>query len=178
VIRLEAGVPLYNNPVTGPAQEGGLQPDGVYIARTGDSLARIAFLYQTTVAALLAENPEIRMDKVILPGQSIRLPKDAKLEKGWVGVSNLFPDNYETIEVRVVDFPPYADLKLNLGVLDIDNTVLAYETSKGRTDARGQARIEIDIPYYAWNGEEWVVEVVTTSTADRTRAISPVMTIQ
>lgn len=178
VVRLEGGVPLYNNPVTGPAREGGLQPDGVYIAREGDSLARIAYLYQTSIAALLAKNPEIGMEKTIRVGQRIRLPDDARLEKGWVGVSSTYVDNYDTIEVRVVDFPPYSDIDLNLGELDIDNTVLAYETYEGVTDALGQARIEIEIPYYAWTGEEWVVEVVSTSSANRARALSPIMTIQ
>jgi LysM repeat protein len=59
VVRLVAGEPLYNNPTGGPAQVGGLQEDGDYIVRPGDSLARIAYLYRTNVPQLAQLNPQL-----------------------------------------------------------------------------------------------------------------------
>src|SRR5690606_34770972 len=58
IIRLEAEVPLewFHQPASGPAEDFGLQPGGAYIVRRGDSLARIAFLYDTTIYDLMELN--------------------------------------------------------------------------------------------------------------------------
>ena len=88
VIRLVAGVPLYNTPAGGLPDYGGLQEGGlVYIARPGDSLARIAYLYHTTVSELRRYNPTIGDDLIIQVGQAIQMPPDARRDKGWVGIS-------------------------------------------------------------------------------------------
>lgn len=177
VIRLVAGAPLKPNPVLGTAQAGGLQADGDYIARPGDSLARIAYIYNTTIAALLYMNPEIRPGGVISIGQRIHLPDGASTPKGWVGISSLFTRRYEELVVRVVDFPAYANLDLNLGELDTDGSMITYAVYEGVTDARGEAHISVKMPYFAWSGEEWIVEVVTTELSPSLRRLSPVITI-
>jgi LysM repeat protein len=178
VIRLEASVPLYTTPAAGPAQPGGLNSDGDYIARPGDSLARIAFLYRTNIPDILRANPNLRKDWVIVPGQVIHLPADARRVKGWVGVSALTAGPGDIIVVRVVDFPPNADLEINIGELDIDNTVLVYDTVLAKSDANGSARVKITLPYYAWYNEEWVFEVVASAATPQADVLSPIITIK
>ncbi len=182
VIRLVAGAPLYNTPANGLPDQGGLQEGGlVYIARPGDSLARIAYLYHTTVAELRRYNPTIGDDLVIRVGQAIQMPPDARRDKGWVGISTRSASPGDTVEVRVVDFPPYADVDVNLGeVFELDDgslEVYYYVTFDARTDSRGEARILVTIPFYAWLDEEWVVEVATSELALVTRALSPAILI-
>lgn len=177
VIRLVAGAPLYTEPAGGPAQPAGLSADGnEYVARPGDSLARIAFLYDTSLASLLEANPDLRADRVIVPGQSIRMPADARKVKGWIGLSTLIAAPGETIEIRLVDFPPYAQVDLNVGEIYFEELFI-YETEDAQTDARGSARIKFKIPIYAWYEEEWVIEAVTTDRATPARSVSPVILI-
>jgi len=158
-------------------QEGGR----VYIARPGDSLARIAYLYHTTVSEIRRFNPEIGEDLLIRPGQRIQMPPDARRDKGWAGVSTRTASPGEVFEVRVVDFPPYADIDVNMGELyeweDGTLEVFYYVTIDARTDSRGEARISLTMPYYAWLNEKWVVEIVTTGLPAVTRAMTPTITI-
>jgi LysM repeat protein len=182
IIRLVAGIPLYNTPAGGPPDHGGLQEGGqVYVARRGDSLARIAYLYHTSVSELRRYNPEIGDDLVIQIGQRIQMPPDARREKGWVGVSTRVAGPGDEIEVRVVDFPPYADLDVNVGELfendEGDLEAFFYVTIDAKTDSRGQARINVTIPFFAWLEERWVIEVLTSEHDPVNRAMSPVITI-
>jgi LysM repeat protein len=177
VIRLVAGVPLTAPPATGAPQVGGLQADGEYITRPGDSLARIAYLYRTNIPDILRENPQIRANRMLYPGQVIHLPRDAKWTKGWVGVNALIAESEQDIVVRVVDFPAYADIDLNVAQLDLDNTLTLYNTFEGKTDARGEAVVTVTLPFYAWADEEWVIEVITTELPDMVRSVSPIITI-
>lgn len=178
VIRLAAGVPLYNNPATGAAQVGGLQPDGDYIVRPGDSLARIAYIYNTNVPELVRLNPQLGARGVIYPGQRVHLPDGASLPRGWIGISALFAKRNQVIEVRLVDFPAYADVDVNLGELTTNNNVVTYETYEAKTDARGELRLAVKFPYYAWPGEEWVVEASATESPTPVRVVSPVIKIE
>jgi len=165
IIRLEAEAPLefFQQPEDGPAQPGGRQGDGTYIVRPGDSLARIAFLYNTTLWDLIEANPLLNGGAAVTPGQVVRMPPSARKEKGWVGLSTLSADGSDEIDVRVVDFPPYADIEFRLGVRDESD--YAFATVEARTDARGEARGTIEIPWFAWRGEIWEVRVVTTGEA-------------
>jgi LysM repeat protein len=195
VIRLTAEEPLsyYTQPVSGPDQPYGLQPDGVYIVRKGDSLARIAYLYGTTLYELYQANPELGGRPNVYAGQAIRLPTDARRRKGWVGVSNLGPAVSSTIVARVVDFPSYASITYRLhqvtveegyrdtktaGPEDIVRTDSASLYIEGTTDARGSARTTIKLPTTAKLGKTWVVDVFTDNAGDgEYLARSPVMTI-
>lgn len=165
IIRLEAEAPLtwWQQPEDGPAQPGGLQDDGTYIVRKGDSLARIAFLYDTTVPEIIEANPLLNGGAQVSPGQVLRMPAGARKDKGWVGISTLSADGGDKIDVRVVDFPPYAEIEYRLGIREEGD--YAYERVDGRTDARGEARATITIPWFAWRGEIWEVRVVTRGEA-------------
>ncbi len=200
VIRTTAEVPLdqYHQPVSGPAQPGGAQPGGVYIVRKGDSLARIAYLYSTTLAAVYDANPQLGGKPMIYPGQQIQLPTDARQKKGWVGVSTLYPDPYSSIIVRVVDFPPYAPIIYRLYAIPYDYETDEYENPgikaagpqdivrddpysvyvNGTTDARGSAHATIKLSYYAYYGDTWVVDVFTDGLGEQDAlARSPEMVI-
>lgn len=177
VIRLVAGVALEKPPAAGAAQTGGLQENGDYITRPGDSLARIAYLYRTNIPDILRANPNLSLKRVIYAGQVIHLPPDAKWEKGWVGVNTLRAESDQDIIVHVVDFPAYSEIDLNVGQLDIDGTIYIYDTFDGKTDAIGEARVKVTLPFYAWSDEEWVIEVVTTELPKQVRSVSPIITI-
>lgn len=178
VIRLVAGAPLYNTPASGPAQPGGLSEDGrQYIVRRGDSLARIVFLYGIRLPDLLAANPGLNPAEVIHPDQVLQMPGEPRRAKGWIGVSTRSARARQAIEVRLVDFLPYARVDLNLGEI-YDGELYIYDTQTVQVDSRGSARVTYRLPYYAWYGEEWVIEAVTTATSTPARHLSPVITIE
>lgn len=186
VIRLVASVPLTRPSASGPTDDAGLQEGGgTYIVRSGDSLARIAYLYNTTIDELRAANPEIGPGNTIHPGQVLRMPPGAKTEKGWVGVNTRIAAPGDEIEIRVVDFPPYTTIELRIAEFSIFGELFVYEYYEAVTDAVGSAWVRLEMPFYAWYDEEWVVEVVAGSEIDpetgdeivAARAISPLILI-
>jgi LysM repeat protein len=195
IIRLTAEEPLpqYQQPASGPSQPYGLQPDGVYIIRPGDSLARIAYLYGTTLWDIYQANPQLGGRPTVITGQAITLPHNARQKKGWVGVSSLEPAIYSSIMVRAVDFPSYAKITFRLhqidpeehndgikeaGLQDIERDDEYSLFIDATTDARGSARIIMKLPYWAYNGESWVVDIFTDDLgAADTLARSPVIWI-
>jgi LysM repeat protein len=185
IIRLEAEVPLewWQEPASGPAQPGGLQveeqaefPASEYIVRKGDALARIAYLYGTTVTDLMALNPQLNGSAIIHPGDVLRMPPGARHQKGWVGVSTLLAEGGDRIEARAVDFPPYADLHFRLGLRD-EFDDFDYQIIAVRSDARGEARATLTIPFYAWEDELWEVRVVNMNAGEDSRVVSPAIRI-
>jgi LysM repeat protein len=176
VIRLiaEEPIPAYETPVTAPVREGGLQPSGDYLVRKGDSLGKIAYLYHTTIDDLYGANPQLGNRPVVFPGQTIHLPWDASREKGFIGVSRLTAYPYDEIRVRLIDFPPNTKVDFSLvylrmaddseeeddywpGIGDLDDEDLM--TASGQTDARGETRVTLKMPYWAYEGEIWAVLV-------------------
>lgn len=177
-IRLTAEIPIYTTPAGGPGEDLGLQEGGeYYIARRGDSLARIAYLYGTTVTDLLAANPELNNSTIIHPGQHIRLPLNHRPEKGWVGVSTLTASSYDEIEVRVDDFLPYANLEFRLHQKSSEDDFffdpdLYSIVTEGRTDALGKAMTTMNIPYWAYEDEVWVVDVYVLDEGEDVEPVS------
>jgi LysM repeat protein len=181
VIRLEAGADIGPaQPATGPAVPGGLQEGGIYLVRPGDSLARIAYLHNTTVEVLIYLNPEVAPRQILYTGQRIKLPEDARLEKGWVGVNTLLASRAERIIVRIQDFPPYAALAIYVGEMDEDGRELEDPTlaAEVTADARGDAEVRINLPLFAWYDEVWAFEVVTVGAIRPVRALSPAILIE
>jgi len=179
VIRLTAEIPIYTTPASGPADTAGLQEDGQsYIVRKGDSLARIAYLYKTTVYAIQQVNPELNGSTIIYPGQSIQLPYDLNPRKGWVGISTLEAWAYDEIDVRVEDLIPYADLefrlheKVNEFYEGYYNPDLYSIVTEGKTDSQGKAYSTLKVPYWARNGETWVIDVYVRNEGDRGKPVT------
>ncbi len=189
----EEPIPEYTKPISGPNQPDGWQPDRIYIVRSGNSLARIAYLYSTTLWDLYQANPDLGGRPVVTKGQRIHLPENARRKKGWVGVSSLGPAYLSSIQVRVVDFPPYAKVKIRLHELSEDEVMRGIKNagteliirddnlsiySDATTDARGSLRITIKLPTLARNDDNWVVDVFTDALGQEdTLARSPVMVI-
>lgn len=187
-LRLTAEIPIYTTPASGPGLNLGLQAGGqYYIVRRGDSLARIAYLYGTTVYDLLQANPQLNNSPVVYPGQYIQLPYDKRPEKGWVGINTLTASSYDEIEVRVADFLPYANLQFRLhqkmdedleDLEDFFDTDLYSVITEGRTDAQGKALTTMKVPYWAYEDEIWVVDVyVLDEGEDADPVTSPDITI-
>lgn len=183
-IRLTAETPLPFVGQTGLPVVGGLQEGGIFIARPGDSLAGIGYLYNTTVAELYRFNPQLWQQPVIRPGDRIQLPPDARQSKGWVGVSATQAMSSDSIAIRVVDFPPYTDIDIVLRLYwekvygrnsgDPYDTMSYAVFADGKTDAVGAAEAVLTMPYYAaYNpGKPWIVEVYTSESAKRVSALS------
>jgi LysM repeat protein len=146
------------------------------VVRKGDSLGRIAYLYGTTVSELLRLNPQLNGSAIIITGQVLLMPVDAIHKKGWVGVSTLLAVPREKIEARAVDFTPYARLQFRLGMRD-ETDKFDYQIVTVRSDARGEARATLTIPYYAWENELWEVRVVNMDEGEDTKVISPAIRI-
>ena len=173
VIRLEAEVPLnqYRQPASGPGVDAGYQEGGTYVVRKNDSISRIAYLYGTTISEIVRYNPILRQRLVIVPGQVLVLPPEARRGKGWVGVSANRAEGGDDIEVRVVDFPAYAMIEMNLMLREEED--FSYFTVQVQTDARGDARAVLEIPWYAWEDEIYEVHVTNLDDGDQPVVKSP-----
>lgn len=179
IIRLEAEAPLefFEQPAAGPAQDAGLQPEsGVYVVRPGDSLALIAYLYDTNVRELLDFNPQLGGRPLVRPGDVLVMPPAARREKGWLGVSTLAARAGSEIQVRLVDFTPYAQVEFRLGIQGDDDT-FTNAVTRVQTDARGEARVTMRLPFFARRGAVWQVRVYHLEDADFPPVESPGITI-
>lgn len=184
LIRLQAETVLPFEGQAGSPVEGGLQEGGVFIVRPGDSLAGIAYLYNTTVAELYRVNPQLWQQPKVRPGDRIQLPEDARRSKGWVGISSIQAQSGDKIAIRVVDFPPYTDIDFALRMywekIYGPNSGDPYDTmsyavfADGKTDARGEAEAVLALPSYASYhiGKPWIVEVYTSESAQHVSALS------
>jgi LysM repeat protein len=177
VIRLVAEAPLdqAHPPASGPGVVAGYQPGGAYVVRRGDSLSRIAYLYDTTVPELLYANPQI-IGTVIQPGQVLVLPLGARHEKGWVGVSTLTARGGTQIVARVVDFPAYANVEFRL-MLTEENDDDYFQVFRVETDAHGEAHAELRLPLYVAAPRTWEVRVFNMDDPESRPIHSPVIRI-
>lgn len=187
VIRMEAETKI---PTDNPVDKGsphlydgrapGIQEDGTYLVRDGDSLARIAEIYQTSISELRRLNPSIGPDNIIYPGQSLVLPPGsadlpggAQLD-GFVGINTLQVSRGKTYAVNVTNFPPFADIDVRLMKVGATAPARIYD---GLTDAVGNAFINVTIPYTAYPNEKWVVQVITTELYEVREGFSAEITI-
>lgn len=177
VVRLVAETPLdqAHPPASGPGVNAGYQPGGAYVVRRGDSLARIAYLYDTTVPELLDTNPQI-IGTVIQPGQVLVLPGGARHEKGWVGVSTLTLRSGSLVEARAADFPPYTRVEFRL-MLSEENDEDYFQAVSATTDAQGSAHAELRLPLFVSATRTWEVRVFNLDSPASKPIHSPVMRV-
>jgi protein involved in polysaccharide export with SLBB domain len=142
-----------------------------YVVQPGNYLAQIAAYCGTTVASILALNPQIIYPSLIYPGQVLRLTSSAPVSttttttySGYarVSLSATRAEAGDDVVVYVSGFPAYAEIDYRVGLLGEDFTDI-YD---GTVAANGTDSQTITIPDDAEKGEYWVVEVVTTSLAD------------
>ncbi|MEN4042058.1 MAG: LysM peptidoglycan-binding domain-containing protein, partial [Anaerolineaceae bacterium] len=93
-----------------------------YLIRRGDTLWRIAMRCGTTVADLMAVNPQIRNPHLIFAGQFLRMPGPERVEdlipetgRLLVTVSPPVPLPGTTFTVRATGFPSGADVDIWIG---------------------------------------------------------------
>jgi LysM repeat protein len=140
-----------------------------YQIRRGDTLWRIAMRCGTTVADLLAVNPQIRNPHLIFAGQFLRMPGPERVEdlipetgRLLVTVSPPVPLPGTTFTVRATGFPSGADVDIWIGRPGASPAIIAA----ARADRRGVLSVDIPLPADAPR-QEWVAFVIT-----RDRAVS------
>jgi LysM repeat protein len=67
---------IYPGQVLNIPDEGGIPVTGTYVVQAGDTLSEIAQRYNTSIAAIVALNPQISDPDLIYVGQVIALPED------------------------------------------------------------------------------------------------------
>lgn len=145
-------------------------PDTHTVA-AGDTLNKIAERYDTSVNELLRLNPGILNPRLIYIGQVLRLPGNFTGPRLLLSEIDVKPGWY--IEVKVVDFPPNADIDFLLS--KAGGTF--YPVQDGRTDAHGYASAYINFPNTAVSGEKWKVKVHTTENPELISVTSQTVTI-
>ena len=145
-------------------------PDS-HIVRPGESLGIIAERYDTTVRELLRLNPDILNPRIIYAGQELRLPGNFSGPRIFLSTTTVKPGWY--IEVKLVDFPPNADIDFLLSKEGGPYTPV----QDNRTDASGSLSAYVSFPNTAVVGEEWTIQVQTTETAELVRVSSQTVTI-
>jgi len=165
----------YPNPNPGVPVTG-----GTYTVRPGDTLAIIAWRFNTTVSAILAVNPQITNPNLIYAGQVLNLP--AGTSGGGTGVSSYVTLSTTSVTpggaftVSASYFPANAEIDFRLGKQGQEYVTVV----DGRTNSSGFASANMIIPSTAVAGEQWVVTVQTTSLPANQSVIrtSPTITIR
>lgn len=136
----------------------------VYIVERGDSLRKIANKFNTTVAAIVAANPDIKNPNLIYAGQRIVLPTSGKTP----AVSVIPTEVSAGAKIRVVvdGFPANQNIDIRFGT-DINSPSLIVDA---KTDVSGYLSQEVAIPSSAKAGENWNVRVLTTELAKTVEA--------
>ena len=145
-------------------------PD-TYTVQSGDTLGIIADRYDTSVKELLRLNPDILNPRLIYVDQVLRLPGNFTGPRLFLSDSSVKPGWY--IEVKVVGFPPNADIDFLLS----KEGGAYYPVADGKTDADGNGSVYVTFPNTAKVGEEWTVKVQTTEIPGIVKATSQIISI-
>ena len=156
-----------------------------YVVQPLDYLTRIASYCGTTVANILALNPQIVNPSIIYSGQVLRLTSDVPVP--YWPTYNYYTTPYTTysgyarvslsttraavdsdVTVYVSGFPANAQIDYRLG-LQGDTFSVVYD---GVTSSTGTDSQVITIPSGADPGEYWVVQVLTTDRKTITQVYS------
>ena len=125
-----------------------------YVVRRGDTLSHIAASFDTTINALLAENPQIIDPSRIFIGQELTIPEpDQDTEEVIIAPTNGLPGT--DVQLRAVGFAPNAQVEIGVGRENSEFDVV--ETAQ--TDAQGSFETQVRIPAYADAEERWVIVV-------------------
>jgi LysM repeat protein len=154
-----------------------------YTVLTGDSLAKIAALCETSLSTILALNPQITNPNLVFPGQTLNLTGDipATYTTGTtttgnttssgaasVTVSTNRAEIGDDVTVSISGFPAYADVDYRVGPLNKDY----LDVYDGTVARDGTGSMTVTIPDTAITGAYWVVTVTTTSQKDGVEVVS------
>jgi len=144
----------------------------IYVVVRGDTLRKIADRFNTTVAAILALNIDIKDPNLIYPGQKLTVPT------GQSGPAVTLTPNTGTpgskFSVVADGFPVNASVDVNLTLQGTSTGIVV----DAKTDASGYLKLEVTLPTSAKAGEKWVVRVHTTDLVKTIEATSGVFTVK
>jgi len=144
----------------------------VYVVVRGDTLRKIADRFDTTVAAILALNKDIKDPNLIYPGQKIIVPT------GQSGPAVTLTPNTGTpgskFSVVADGFPVNTSVDVNVTLQGTGTGIVV----DAKTDASGYLKLEVTLPASAKAGEKWVVRVHTTDLVKTIEATSGVFTVK
>ncbi len=139
-----------------------------YVVQPGDYLSEIANTYGTTVAAILALNPQITDPNLIYPGEVLQIQPGQipapviPLTGASAVVTPAVNSPGSKIQVTVSEFP--ASTPIVVSVHPFNNTQVEVNKD-AKTNANGRVVVSMKIPSYI-NGtysQTWVAQVYTTS---------------
>jgi LysM repeat protein len=139
-----------------------------YIVQPGDYLSAIANTYGTSVAAILALNPQITDPNLIYPGEALQIPVGTvtspviPLTGAYATVTPYSVSPGSKIQVSVNGFP--ATTPILVSAHPVNSTQLEVNKD-ANTNANGKATVTLRIPS-SLNGnysQSWVAQVYTTS---------------
>lgn len=148
-----------------------------YTVQSGDTLSALAQTYNTTVAAILALNPQITNRSLIYTGQVILIPENSTatlpiipLTGSSVVVTPTSVSSGSKVQVSVSGFPAKTVIKASLYPLSNSQYQFSKEST---TNANGRVTITVKLPSNLsyGDGQAWVAQVKTTS-GTSLRAIS------
>jgi len=185
------------SPAAGALQNYSICGD-TYTVQPGDSLARISDKCGATVDVILELNPQIANNYVIYSGQILRMSYSAPVIYKAALSNNYYPyyspasTTYLTntgyarlglstvraytggpITVYVSGFPANAKIDYRIGEQGEEPSTI-YD---GVVGSDGKDSQTFTIPYEAYTGEYWVIQVLTTSQADGVEVTSPAIYI-
>jgi LysM repeat protein len=143
-------------------------PTIAYTVQPGDTLSVLAQTYNTSVAAILALNPQITDPNLIYSGQVILIPENSSatavipLTGLSVVVTPTTVSAGSQVEVSITNFPAKTPILVSLHPLNSTQ----YEVNKdATTNGNGDVTVSIKIPsrFSSITNQAWVAQVATTS---------------
>jgi LysM repeat protein len=141
-----------------------------YVVQPGDDLSMIANTYGTTVAAILAYNPQITDPNLIYPGEVLQIPQGVATEPvipltgSSVIVTPATVEPGSKIQVFVNGFPAKTSILVSIHPL---NSTQVEVDKAATTRASGKVIVTMKIPAYLMDNisQAWVAQVSTTTGA-------------
>jgi LysM repeat protein len=157
-----------SNPTASNASAAAAGDPFAYIVQPGDYLSEIANTYGTTVAAILALNPQITDPNLIYPGEVLRIPQGTipapviPLTGAYATVTPSVNSPGSKIQVSVNGFPANTSILVSAHPL---NSTQVEVNKDATSNANGKATISLKIPssVNVNYSQTWIAQIYTTS---------------
>ncbi len=125
----------------------------IYTVQPGDWLSRLALRYNTTVAAILAANPEITNPNLIQVGDQILIPLNGRTLNPSVVIAPQAGVPGSQIQVTASGYPTNTEILIGLGEAEAEPMISERVT----TDAQGAATMTFTVPEDAQANQRYTV---------------------